>query len=219
MIPLISQYWSLLLQGLGTTLKLLGLAILFGIPFGVLLGVSAARYHVSIRYILNWLVLLIKSIPFLVFLFWLHYPLQAVLAVVIPPFYTATVALILVNTVLTASTIFRAFEQIPKVHQEAGKTLGLKRRDIVRYIELPVVLRKSAPQLLVNQASMLEYTLLASFISVQELFRTVQTINAMVYKPVELYTLLVFFFILILLPINLVVAHIQKRYKYIYDPV
>ena len=64
---------------------------------------------------------------------------------------------------------------------------------------------------------MLEYTLFASLISVPELFRTAQSINAMIYKPVEIYSLLIIFFLIILVPLHLVVRFVQKKYVAQYD--
>ncbi len=70
----------------------------------------------------------------------------------------------------------------------------------------------ATPQLLLNQAAMLEYTLFASLISVPELFRVSQTINSMIYQPVAIYSLLVLFFAMILIPLHLCTMWISKKY-------
>ena len=212
MFQVLIQYHYLLLQGFLTTLKLLGCIILIGIPFGILLGVIGGRYNSEIGKVIKASRFITKVIPVLVFLFWLHYPLQSLLGIVVDPFWTTIIALGIINMVATAHIVTIELELLPKSYREAGITLGMSKNQVVKYIELPLLIRRTLPQLLLNQASMLEYTLFASLISVPELFRTAQTINAMIYKPVEIYSLLVLFFLAILAPLHLFISWLQKKY-------
>jgi His/Glu/Gln/Arg/opine family amino acid ABC transporter permease subunit len=212
MFQVLIQYHYLLLQGFLTTLKLLGCIILIGIPFGILLGVIGGRYNSEIGKVIKASRFVTKVIPVLVFLFWLHYPLQSLLGIVVDPFWTTIIALGIINMIATAHIVTIELELLPKSYREAGITLGMSKNQVVKYIELPLLIRRTLPQLLLNQASMLEYTLFASLISVPELFRTAQTINAMIYKPVEIYSLLVLFFLAILAPLHLLISWLQKKY-------
>ena len=212
MFQVLIQYHYLLLQGFLTTLKLLGCIILIGIPFGILLGVIGGRYNSEIGKVIKASRFITKVIPVLVFLFWLHYPLQSLLGIVVDPFWTTIIALGIINMIATAHIVTIELELLPKSYSEAGITLGMSKNQVIKYIELPLLIRRTLPQLLLNQASMLEYTLFASLISVPELFRTAQTINAMIYKPVEIYSLLVLFFLAILAPLHLFISWLQKKY-------
>ena len=212
MFQVLIQYHYLLLQGFLTTLKLLGCIILIGIPFGILLGVIGGRYNSEMGKVIKASRFITKVIPVLVFLFWLHYPLQSLLGIVVDPFWTTIIALGIINMVATAHIVTIELELLPKSYREAGITLGMSKNQVVKYIELPLLIRRTLPQLLLNQDSMLEYTLFASLISVPELFRTAQTINAMIYKPVEIYSLLVLFFLAILAPLHLFISWLQKKY-------
>jgi ABC-type amino acid transport system permease subunit len=217
MLQVLAQYHALFLQGFLTTLKLLGGIMLIGIPFGVLLGVIGGRYSKEFASIIKSARFLTKVIPVLVLLFWLHYPLQSLLGVVVNPFWTTILSLGLINIIGTAAVVVTELELLPKAYREAGLTLGLSSNEIIKHIELPLLVRRTIPQLLLNQAAMLEYTLFASLISVPELFRTAQSINAMIYKPVEIYSLLIIFFLIILVPLHLVARFLQKKYVAQYD--
>ena len=59
---------------------------------------------------------------------------------------------------------------------------------------------------------MLQATLFASLISVDEIFRVAQRINAVEYKPVEVYTALALFFLLVCLPLNGVALLLRHRF-------
>ena len=203
MAHILIEYHHVLLQGFTTTLKLLGCIMLIGVPTGTLLGVIGGRYNHELGKIIKGARFITKVIPVLVFLFWLHYPLQSLLGIVVDPFWTTAIALGIINMIATAHVIAIELELLPKSYREAGITLGLSKNQVVRHIELPLLVRRTIPQLLLNQAAMLEYTLFASLISVPELFRTAQSINAMIYQPVAIYSLLVLFFFAVLAPVGL----------------
>ena len=68
------------------------------------------------------------------------------------------------------------------------------------------------PVLLMIQVNMLQSTLFSSLISVPEIFRVTQQINAQIYKPVEIYTALGVLFLLICLPMNGLALWLKTRF-------
>ena len=201
-----------LLSGLLVTLALCLIIWLSGSVFGVLIGAFAHRQKESTGWFLKILSFLLASTPVLVLLFWLHYPLQAMLAVVIIPFITAAFALSLINIVGVAQIVRDVLGDFPQQYAIAGKVCGLTDREIFFKIELPIIFRQTIPQFLTLQVSMLQMTLFASLISVQEVFRVAQQINSIVYKPIEIYTALAVFFIAICLPLNLLAYWFKNKY-------
>jgi ABC-type amino acid transport system permease subunit len=135
------------------------------------------------------------------------------LGVVIDPFFTAAVALSIMNIVAVSDTVRDAVGRFPAELVMAGRVCGLSSRDIVRHIQTPLVMRQIGPTILMIQVNMLQATLFASLISVGEIFREAQRINAVEYKPVEVYTALAVFFLLICLPLNGVARILQHRYR------
>jgi len=217
MIDVLIEYRYLFLQGFLTTIKLLFLIIIIGVPLGVFLGVCGGRYSKTISLCVGGLKFLTKIIPVLVLLFWLHFPLQDILNIVVDPFWTTVVALAFVNLVATAFIVQSELKLLPVAYREAGMTLGMTKGQIVRYIELPILMKRALPSIALIQAAMLEYTLFASLISVPELFRVSQTINSMIYDPVAIYSLLVIFFVIILAPLHIFITLYRKKNVILYD--
>jgi len=147
-----------------------------------------------------------------VFLFWLHYPLQAILGVVIDPFYTAAAALSTINVFAVADLVRAVLADFPSQYVVAAKVCGLSDRQTLLRIQLPIIFRQILPGLLMIQVNMLQATLFASLISVDELFRVAQRINATIYKPVEIYTALAVFFLAICLPLNGLAIWLRSRF-------
>ncbi len=212
LLDILYMYKAGLLKGLLVTLGLCLIIWVSGLVFGVLFGAFAHRQKESTGSFLKILSFLLASTPVLVLLFWLHYPLQALLGIVVLPFITAAFALSLVNIVGVAQIIRDTLDEFPEQYVTAGKVCGLTEKDVFSRIQLPIIFRQTVPQFLTLQVSMLQLTLFASLISVQEIFRVAQQINSLVYKPIEIYTALAVFFIAICLPLNLLASWFKNKY-------
>lgn len=205
-------YHIAFLQGLRVTLMLCAVIWTAGIMGGTMLGVIGAMWPKSWGRFTRGMSFAFSAIPTLVILFWLHYPAQAALGIVIDPFYTASLTLSLVNIFAMGEMVRQAVVDFPKQYIIAGRVCGLAERDIVTKIQLPILFRQLLPGMLVQQVGMLHATLFASLISVEEIFRVAQRINSTVYRPIEIYTALACFFLVVCLPINLFAAIIKKRF-------
>lgn len=151
------------------------------------------------------------SIPVLVFLFWLHFPL-AELGLRLPPFWSASIALSLINILAVADIVRHALSEFPEEYVVMARISGLTSNQALRHIQFPLVLRNILPSLIAIQVTMLQATLFASLISVDEIFRTAQTINARIYRPIEIYTTLGFLFLVVCGPIQGFALFLKKRY-------
>ena len=190
------------LQGLAVTLQMAAIIWSVGIVAGAALGWMGAKYRMGIGLPSRIFSFALSGVPTLVFLFWLHYPAQAVFNVVIDPFITATFTFTIVNIFSVSDIVRGAIVDFPAQYITAARVCGLTPSQTFFKIQLPLLLRGILPSLLMLQVVMLHTTLFASLISVEEIFRVAQRINASIYKPVEIYTALGFFFLAVSLPIN-----------------
>jgi polar amino acid transport system permease protein len=211
-IQLLARYHAGLWDGLFVTLRLCLIVWATGLAGGFLLGIAADRLPQEVGSPLRAVSFVSSSIPVLVLLFWAHYPLQAAFGVVIDPFVTASAVLSVLNVIGVAMILREALAEFPAHYLVAAKVAGLSERTALWRIQAPLVLRQVVPGLLTLQVGMLQATLFASLISVNELFRVAQHINAEVYQPVAVYTMLACFFLAICLPLTLFAAWFRQRF-------
>ncbi len=209
---ILAKYQDAFLTGLSITLKLCVIVWLVGILVGTLLGAAGARWKFTIGIFSRFGSFFLSGIPVLVLLFWLHYPLQSILGVVIDPFYTSVATLSLINIFSVSDIVRNSMNDFPQHYIVSAKVCGLSSEQTFIYIQLPIILRQILPGLLIVQVNMLQATLFASLISVDEIFRISQRINAEIYKPVEIYTALALFFLAICLPLNGLSQWLKKRF-------
>ncbi len=211
-LDILIKYQPALLDGLAVTFKLCAIIWLTGLTLGTALGVLAARLKLVVGVPVRIMAFAFSGMPVLVFLFWMHYPLQSLLNVVIDPFITAAATLSLLNVFLVSETVRVVLRDFPAQYITAAKVCGLTTMQTIAYIQLPLVFRQTLPGILMTQVNMLQTTLFASLISVNEIFRVAQQINAVIYKPVEIYTALGILFLAICLPMNGLAISLERRF-------
>ncbi len=210
-IQIFQQYSGSMLRGLQVTLNLCLIIWSSGIILGTTLGIAGARWK-FIAIPSKVCSIILAGVPALVFLFWMHYPFQTLLNIVIDPFITAAVSLSIINIFLVSDLVRGIINDFPTQYVWAAKVSGLTETEINLHIKLPIILRQVIPSLLLIQITMLQTTLFASLISVDEIFRIAQRINSLVYKPVPIYTLLALFFIGVCVPLFGLAHYLRKRF-------
>jgi His/Glu/Gln/Arg/opine family amino acid ABC transporter permease subunit len=211
-IDILLRYRQGLCAGLWVTLRLCAIVWFLGLVFGSLIGLAGAKWRYFVGLPSSGVSFLLSGIPILVLLFWLHYPLQSMLEIVVDPFYTAAAALLLMNIFGVADIVRNAMRDFPDQYVIAARTCGLTSRQTFFRIKLPIILRQIIPPLLTAQVTMLQLTLFASLISVEEIFRVAQEINAQIYRPVEVYSTLAVFFLVVCLPLNGLALFLKHAY-------
>jgi ABC-type amino acid transport system permease subunit len=189
------KYRQAFLYGLSTTAELVSIAAIGGTIIAILLEWICEIAEGPIRRVVDSIAFCIAAIPALVILFWLYYPAQTLLDVVISPFWTAATALTLINVFSIYRIVADAMRDFPKQFVATGLVCGLTKVQIVRYIKAPLLLRAALPRWIDQQIVILQTSLFASLISVDETFRVAQRINSQVYRPVVIYTSMALLFL------------------------
>ncbi len=190
------EYRQAFLGGLVTTAQLVIVAAVVGTIIAALLEWICETVEGSLRRVVDGIAFCVAAIPALVVLFWMYYPAQALLGIVVSPFWTAVTALTLINVFSIYRIIADAVRDFPKQFIATGLVCGLTKTQIVRHIKMPLLLRAALPRWIDQQVVMLHTSLFASLISVEETFRVSQRINSQVYRPVVIYTSMALLFLM-----------------------
>jgi polar amino acid transport system permease protein len=110
--------------------------------------------------------------------------------------------------------VTNSFKTFPTELISTAKVLGLSSIQVAKKIQFPIIFRQLLPQIIILFSFILQATIFCSFISVGELFKKAQELNADIFKPIELYSIVALFFISICLIINLLSLYFKKKYSY-----
>ncbi len=212
---ILSEYKEDFLIGLSVTLQMTLIIWIVGIVLGSILGVTGAKYSRMIGLPSKVLTFLLGGVPVLVFLYWLHYPFQSILDIQIDGFYTTILTLSILNIFLVAEQVRNSVKQFPRDYIASAEVCGYSSNEIVKKIQLPYIVRQTLPAIIFIQVVMMHSTLFGSLISVDELFRIASRVNSEIYKPVEVYSTLAIFFLILTLPITGLAYWLRKKYAFI----
>ncbi len=210
-LGILVNYYPTLLGGLLVSVELFLSVSVLGIVLGAGFGVLGAR-NPTAGAVVKTASFIVAGIPLLVLLFWFYYPFQSLLGILISPFLTAVLTLAIVNIAAIAELVRGVLTDFPKQYIVAAQMAGLSSNDIFRRIQFPMIFRQIIPSVLTTQLFILQATLFASLISVPEIFRVAQNLNAVLYRPVEIYTTLAIFFMLVLAPLYYLAYVLRERF-------
>lgn len=164
-----------LLTGLGVTLQVAVLSIIFSVVIGVLLGII--RYHKIpvVSKVLGLIIDLIRNLPLLLIIFFTYFALPA-FGIRMNIFWSAVGAMTIFESAMISEIIRGGFESLAKGQTEAALASGLKKIQIIRYITLPQVLRETLPSLVSQLIALIKDTSLATIISLPELMHNAKIV-------------------------------------------
>ena len=183
---LADSFWKILLPGLTATIPLTVIAFSLAMVIAVAAAlVQFARIKV-LRQLCRLYIWVFRGTPLLVQLFVVFYGMPRV-GIVIEPFPAAVIVFSLNEGAYCAEIIRAALESVPPGQLEAGYCAGMSYLQTMRRIILPQAMRTAFPSLSNPLIAMVKDTSLAANITVVEMFKATEQINARVYEPLALY--------------------------------
>ena len=211
--PLGQKNLKFLIDGLYYTLALSLTAICISIIVGLLIALPGLSTRRAPRSINRVYVELIRSIPLLVLILWVYYGLPQVAGISISVFWAGVLALSISDSAFQAE-IFRAgIQSINRGQYEAAASISLNYRDTMRYVILPQAIKRILPALGNQLVYMLKMSSLVSVIGMQELTRRANELVVTEYRPLEIYTILVLEYLVVILLVSAGVRWLEKRLK------
>ena len=205
-----------LIGGFYATIALSLIAAVLSIFLGLLVAIPGISDNKILRAVNRIYVEFVRAIPLLPMLFWVFYGLPVIfksmgLNIQIDAFWGAVITLAISDSAFTAE-IFRAgIQSIARGQTEAAQTIGLNYFQTMRYVILPQALRRILPPLANQFIYIVKMSAFASVIGMQELTRRANEIVVTEYRPLEIYTLLIFEYLILVLIISFGVRWLERK--------
>ena len=182
-------------SGVLVTLKLLVIALAFGLVLAVPLALMRVSKQTAINFPAWLYTYVIRGTPMLVQLYLLYYGLaqfEAVRESFVWPYlsdatFCACVAFAINTSAYSAEILAGSLKATPHGEIEAAKAMGMSRAKLYRRILLPSALRRALPQYSNEVIMMLHTTSLASVVTLIDITGAAKTINSQYYMPFEAY--------------------------------
>ena len=200
-----------LLSGLYYTILLSFCAILISIVVGLLIALPGLSANRGLRRINRVYVEVVRAVPILVLILWVYYGMPQLAGISISVFWAGVIALALSDSAFEAE-IFRAgIQSIAKGQYEAAHSISLTYGDTMRFVILPQAIRRILPALGNQLVYMLKMSSLVSVIGMQELTRKANELVVTEYRPLEIYSILVLEYLVLILIVSALVRWFERR--------
>ena len=183
---LVDSFPKILIPGLSVTIPLTAISFTFAMAIAVAAAMAQFARVPVVTQLCRFYIWIFRGTPLLVQLFVVFYGLPKV-GVRIEPFPAAVIVFSLNEGAYCAETVRAALEAVPAGQLDAGLCAGLSYLQTMRRIVLPQAMRTAFPPLSNSLIAMVKDTSLAANITVVEMFRAAEQINARVYEPLALY--------------------------------
>lgn len=200
-----------LLSGFWLTIALSATAILLSVTIGLLVALPTLAKNRALRAFNRVYVEVFRSIPILVMILWMYYGMPILLGISLSPFVAGILALALCDSAFEAEIMRAGIQSIEKGQTEAAQTLGLKFWPTMRLIILPQAVRRILPALGNQFVYMLKMSSLVYVIGLPELTRRANELSVTVYRPLEIYSVLVVEYLLLILLVSALVRRMERR--------
>lgn len=202
-----------LLGGLKFTILLSIVSILISVTIGLLIALAGLSSNRLLKGVNRVYVELVRAIPLLVLILWVYYGLPELVGLNFGVFWAGVIALAVGDSAFQAE-IFRAgIQSVGRGQLEAARSISLSYRDTMRYVVLPQAIRRILPALGNQFVYVLKMSSLVSVIGMQELTRRANELVVTEYRALEIYSVLVLEYLVLILIVSAGVRWLERRMR------
>ncbi len=107
-----------------------------------------------------------------------------------------------------------SLQAVDAIQAESALSLGLNRRQVMRYVILPQALSTAIPPLCANVIFLIKETSVFSVVALPDLMFVAKDLIGLYYKTDEALFMLVMAYLILLLPISLGASWLERRVRY-----
>ncbi len=208
----------ILWSGLLLSLQLFGVALVGGVFFGTLLAMARLSSWKVLRYPAAGFVNLIRSIPFIMAIFWFYFLTPMIVGKItgqqgeaVGPITSAVVAFIMVEAAYYSEIIRAGIQSVPRGQPWAAYALGMNYWQAMGSIVLPQAFRNMLPIMLTQAIILFQDTSLVYVVGLKDFLGAASKAGQISGRIVELYVFVALVFLVICFGASRLVKYLQSR--------
>lgn len=211
-------------QVIGRYLPVYGRAVLVTVEvsaLGILLAIAIGLLCASVRYarvpavgrLAGGYVQLARSTPLIVLLFFIYYGLPKV-EIRLSQLASAVIGLAFIGGGYMAEAFRSGLESVDRIQWESAVSLGMRPGAAMRHVVVPQAVSACFPALVANVIFLIKETSVVSVVALADLVFVAKELIGNEYNTSEALFLLVFFYLLVVLPVSLLGSRLERRIRH-----
>jgi His/Glu/Gln/Arg/opine family amino acid ABC transporter permease subunit len=207
--PAIGELW----HGLRVTLELSLISLVLSLALGLVVALcrmSPIRVLSAVAYAY---IQVFRALSLYIYVLWIYFGLAGAVGINLSPLTAGIVALTFLNSAYMAEIYRSAIGAVEVGQREAAASLGFSRTRAFATVVLPQAARIAAPSLVNQFVDIVKDSSIVAIIGTQDLFGVTNRLVSYYRTPFELYTLVAFFYLTIVLAISALAAILERRLR------
>ena len=203
---------SQLAQGIFYTVLVTLVCSLTGLLVGLTLSCLRRLNTAWLTYVIDAYTYVFRGVPVLVLLFIVYFGLPGI-GFKVPPLMAMALSLGLVASAYLAEVFRGAFNSVDPAEVIAAQAMGMTRIQVLRFIEIPQMLRFSVPGMVNEFTSVLKYSPFAYTVGIPEITKQAMALTATTLRGIEVYLAVGILYFVIYRICLVGVQLLSKRYQ------
>lgn len=199
-----------LLDGAAITIALTFASMALALVIGLVAALGKLSWIAPLRWLAYWYVEIIRGTPLIVQLFLIYFGLPQY-GIQLDAFVAGVLGLGINYGAYLAEVFRGGVLAVPRGQREAGESIGMSQRQIMRRIVLPQAFRVVIPPVGNYFISLIKDSALASTITVLELMRAANLEVALSFRSFDIYLLVAAIYFAISFPISRALQRLERR--------
>ncbi len=206
------EYHRLYLDGLYYTLAISAGAIILGYILGLAGGIASISGNAFAREAARLYVVFFRGTPLLIQIIIFYFCIAPSMGYD-DPVVIGIVTLAAFSGAYITEIVRAGIESIERGQTEAALSTGLTRWQTLRYVIFPQAVRRIIPPVTGQFVSLIKDSSLLSVISVRELTKASEVVNATTYKTFEAYLPLALLYLLLTYPLSPLTQRLERKLR------
>lgn len=202
---------DLLLLGLVNTLTVTALALLFGLPLGLVLALGRLSTLRLLSLPAAFIIEFFRTTPPLVQLFWFFFALPILIDVAMTPFVASVVTFSIQSSAFFAEVFRGGILSIDKGQWEGAKAIGMTPGQSLRRIILPQAVTRMIPAFMERAIELLKTTTLVSTVAYTDLMFQANELAQKTFRPLEVYTIVAVIYFVVIFAVSQLSIRVEHR--------
>lgn len=212
-LQLVISSIPLLLKGLLATFYIGIFSIIFSTIFGIIFGIIRSLNSKIIRFITRCIIELFRSVPILVWLFVVFFLFPILFNIDIKADVTAIIVLTAWGITEIGEITRGAIESLPKGQIDSGKSIGLSKYQLYKYVLLPQSIKRMIPSTINIYTRIIKTTSLTILIGVVDVVKVAQQITERTGEAALMYSTLFLLFFIVCYPLSYFSKMLEKKWS------
>jgi polar amino acid transport system permease protein len=210
--------FDFIVSGLSLTLVVTAGGFVIALGFGLVVALTRLSSNTVVRNLAMYYIELIRGVPVIVTILFVSFGVfgegsRALGLPQVDKVWRGVIALGLIYAAFIAEVFRAGIQSIPAGQTEAGRSVGMTRRQVLRLIVLPQALRNVMPALGNDLIALLKDSALVSFIAVRELTQQTRLWTGTNFTFIQGYLILTAFYLTLTIGLSLILRWYEGRIR------